>query len=213
MATWKSIVTLTWELECGEEECRQLAKSQLAKILQTPHDFEIKIDVIPVKSKSRLVHLGNFSMDDVFPYITLEHSKRTYVVGEKSYEVKMNSDRYHVFKANQSCVACGITGTQMLLEIGHGSMPHFNFYAIENDCLVLMTKDHVIAKSKGGKDELSNFQTCCSICNNLKSDCDLSYDQVRELRLLYNNRNKLSRKELRRMINTRKEQMSRTNAL
>jgi 5-methylcytosine-specific restriction endonuclease McrA len=31
-----------------------------------------------------------------------------------------------------------------------------------------MTRDHVIAKSLGGQDFLSNMQTMCRICNNKK---------------------------------------------
>ena len=33
-----------------------------------------------------------------------------------------------------------------------------------------MTKDHIIPKSKGGKNELSNYQTMCTYCNNEKAD-------------------------------------------
>jgi 5-methylcytosine-specific restriction endonuclease McrA len=33
-----------------------------------------------------------------------------------------------------------------------------------------MTKDHIVPKSKGGKDMLSNTQTMCVICNTKKGD-------------------------------------------
>jgi 5-methylcytosine-specific restriction endonuclease McrA len=32
------------------------------------------------------------------------------------------------------------------------------------------TKDHIVPKSKGGKDMLSNTQTICVICNTKKGD-------------------------------------------
>jgi len=39
---------------------------------------------------------------------------------------------------------------------------HFNLYAIdENGNEVMMTKDHILAKARGGKDKIDNFQSCC----------------------------------------------------
>ena len=39
-------------------------------------------------------------------------------------------------------------------------------YAVnENGIEVLMTKDHIIPVSKGGKNILSNYQTMCELCN------------------------------------------------
>ena len=48
---------------------------------------------------------------------------------------------------------------------------HFNLYAIgENGNWILMTKDHITPKSRGGRDHLSNLQTMCDQCNNRKGD-------------------------------------------
>lgn len=38
----------------------------------------------------------------------------------------------------------------------------------ENGKEVLMTKDHVIPKSKGGANDISNYQTMCKRCNEAK---------------------------------------------
>lgn len=40
----------------------------------------------------------------------------------------------------------------------------------DNDNEVLMTKDHIIPKSKGGKNNLSNYQPMCCICNKQKDN-------------------------------------------
>jgi 5-methylcytosine-specific restriction endonuclease McrA len=196
------------------------AKKQIEQILNTRPQgqefdgFTVQVDLARMKERKRLVHLGVFDLDDVFPYITIEETKREYTVGNKIYQVRMNSDRYHVFKANNKCVSCGLEGTKMILDMNPGdSSPHFNLYAEEHGRLVLMTKDHVLAKSKGGIDNLHNYQTMCCICNNLKGAYDLTLDDCRELRRLYDNSDKLPRKELRDLINKKRDEMAIKNAL
>lgn len=217
MTQYKVITTLTWKFESHQspQHCLQYAKEQLDGLLNTEpngEDFEgftIQVDLAQMKERKRLIHLGEFSLDEVFPFITVEDSKREFTAGSKRYLVRMNSDRYHVFKANPACVACGLVGTKLFLDLNPGdSSPHFNLYAEEHGRLILMTKDHILAKSKGGSDEMENFTTCCSVCNNLKGNFDLTYDDVRELRRIWNNSSKLTRKELKSLINRTRDEMA-----
>lgn len=210
MATYKAIATITWKFDSDKplQECLDYAKQQLEAIMDcSPYgddydSFCVQMDIAPMKERKKLIHLATYDVDEIFKHITTEDKKREYVVDGVSYMVRMNSDRYFVFQKNRICVACGLVGTKMILDINPGDQsPHFNLYGEENGRLVLMTKDHIVPKSKGGKDELLNYETMCCICNNLKGAYSLSKCQISELRRLYKNEDKIPRKELRDLIN------------
>lgn len=82
------------------------------------------------------------------------------------YEVYRRSLRYKTFiEKGYKCVCCGRVGSYYALEKSKGSnamRAHFNLYSDDD---VLMTKDHIFPKSKGGRDCIENMQTMCSICN------------------------------------------------
>lgn len=87
--------------------------------------------------------------------------------------VKMNSQRYELFDLKGvCCVECGIEGKYFVKEKSQGvKVYHFNLYAVDEEGEeVLMTKDHIVPRSKGGKNHLSNYQTMCKICNEKKAD-------------------------------------------
>lgn len=128
--------------------------------------------------------LGEFSPDDVFPYIF--DTRREYTIAGQSYMVRMNSQRYQLFAATPYCVACGLQGVKFLLELPcDTTIPHFNFYGVENEQLVLMTKDHIKAKAYGGEDVIQNYQTMCAVCNTLKGSSRMTIENVAKLRKLY----------------------------
>ena len=142
-----------------------------------------------------LIVLGQYHLDDVFNNIGshLKEYRINHNSYYESYYVKMNSVRYTLFKKNPHCTSCGLCGSIFLLEkpatqhIGATKpMAHFNLYAIENNELILMTKDHFIPRSQGGIDGFSNYNTMCGICNALKLDRTLSNKEVHERRLVYN---------------------------
>jgi 5-methylcytosine-specific restriction endonuclease McrA len=165
-----------------------------------------------MKDRKKPRHIRTFGVDEILDLVSSNDSKKEFVVDHKSYYVKMNSDRYLVFKNNKKCAACSLEGTKMILDLNPGdNSPHFNLYGEEKGKLVLMTKDHIIPKSKGGQDVLSNYQTSCFLCNNLKADYDLTYDQVRELRDLVKNEKKLKRKELWDLIFKTRAEMAKYN--
>lgn len=216
MKTYKAIATITWKFDSKDsrEESLERAKSQFDKIIGSmPHgeefeDFSIQMDLARMKERKKLVHISEFKLSDVFPYVSEEEFRKEYEVDDEIYLVRMNSDRYFVFKKNPYCVSCGLEGKKFMLDINPGDQsPHFNLYGEEYGRLVLMTKDHIIAKSKGGKDELSNYQTMCSTCNNLKGHYGLNLEQVEKLRFIYNNEDMLPRKELRDLINSTRDEM------
>jgi len=67
-----------------------------------------------------------------------------------------------------ACVRCGIEGEFFIKEKHHQSDKFFtlSLYALDGDNnWILMTKDHIIPKSKGGKDHLDNLNPMCYICN------------------------------------------------
>ncbi len=85
--------------------------------------------------------------------------------------VNRHSIRLQTFKHSTTCVTCGIKGELFSLERNGNPGYHFNMYGRNQyKNLVLMTKDHIIPKSKGGKDSLENMQTMCTRCNTKKAD-------------------------------------------
>lgn len=87
--------------------------------------------------------------------------------------VKMKRKKYFNFKNNGcSCVSCGLMGKFFALERHLDTeVYHLNLYGIdEHGHEVLMTVDHKVPVSRGGKNNLSNLQTMCKVCNENKAD-------------------------------------------
>lgn len=86
--------------------------------------------------------------------------------------VKINTLRLQVLKDNQTCVWCGRTGNLFQLErVLPTESPHLNLYHHDprnGISLLLMTQDHILPVSKGGKDNLDNLWTMCEACNTAK---------------------------------------------
>ena len=86
------------------------------------------------------------------------------------YDVYTHSLRYMTFyQKGCNCVACGKKGTHFTLDAGDGkdTRRHFNLRAEDG---TLMTRDHILPKSEGGRDHISNMQTMCVHCNKAKGN-------------------------------------------
>ena len=95
-------------------------------------------------------------------------------------QVNLSSVRYTVYaKKGMKCVTCGREGHYFAVErsrYDNGGDPdkyHLNLYHVAPDGgEIMMTVDHVVPKSKGGKRTLTNLQPMCENCNVKKGNAD-----------------------------------------
>jgi 5-methylcytosine-specific restriction endonuclease McrA len=125
---------------------------------------------------SNYISKGHLSLPDfigVFEGVSFENRRERKKVTILDEKVNAKSLRYELFlKKGFDCICCGIKGTHFSLErFNDQTSYHLNLYA--ND--VMMTKDHRLPKSKGGKDDIDNLQPMCSTCNELKGN---NYESV-----------------------------------
>lgn len=116
-------------------------------------------------------------MEEILENLPLSCIKQVYkqkgkyaYIGE--YKLRSKDDRYLNFITNGfKCNKCGIEGKYVKLENNRKQGYHLNVYAIDKTGKeVLLTKDHIYPKSKGGLDSIKNYQVLCTRCNSKKSD-------------------------------------------
>jgi hypothetical protein len=123
-------------------------------------------------SPDEIINLIKSTCGSDIDFPTRLKSKKVDIAG---YKVNVSSLRLRTFATKgTTCCKCGLKATHFNLEMTQydamiGRPPHFNLYGFDEDNeIVMLTQDHIIAKSNGGKDKLLNLQTMCSPCNNAK---------------------------------------------
>lgn len=120
-----------------------------------------------------------YTLAEVLPFVKFVPKQRRKKAIEwdqvRDYEgdpINMASLRLQLFATKgTTCVVCGVVGTQFFKE-QHSTdhaLKHFNLYGVKEDgTWVLITKDHIKPKSKGGSANLANLQVMCMPCNGQK---------------------------------------------
>lgn len=119
-----------------------------------------------------------YSIEEVFQMIGEEHLNKQKDEGKCHYDIDVDGFKVHpislrymtFYQKGTRCVCCGKEGAYFQLDPDRNgnnteARRHFNLYADDG---TLITKDHIIPKSKGGIDHVSNMQTMCYPCNREK---------------------------------------------
>ena len=119
-----------------------------------------------------------YSVQEVFQIIGEEHLNRNDDKNKNQSDIEVDGFKVHpvslrymtFYQKGTKCVCCGKEGTYFQLDSDRNgnnaeTRRHFNLYADDG---TLMTKDHIVPKSKGGRNHVSNMQTMCYPCNKAK---------------------------------------------
>ena len=119
-------------------------------------------------------HIKSYCPDDILKLVGSKNEFIEVVIDGIKNQVHLTSLSLQCLKRSRICIKCGLEGTIMNLDMfGPGSDKegyYFHLYAVFEGELRLMTKDHIVPKSKGGTNHLGNLQTMCDECNNKKSN-------------------------------------------
>jgi len=144
-------------------------------------------------STKNLVVLAKYPIDDILPIILEAHKTRgkkkwqgshIFYADDHPINMRVASFRLVSIALNPQCVICGLQGQEYQINIFRDqTQGHFNLYGLnKHGHYTLLTRDHVIPKSRGGKGSLHNSQTLCTHCNGFKADKIIGLKRLRELR-------------------------------
>jgi hypothetical protein len=135
----------------------------------------INSDDIIIKPKRE--RKEKYEIQEVFEEIKIWHdefnrNKNNKWINLDGDPIDISSYRYDLFyEKGCKCVSCGIEGKYFVKEKVGIKPFHLNLYGVnEEGEEVMMTVDHIYPKSKGGKDELENYQPMCAPCNSAKGN-------------------------------------------
>ena len=143
-------------------------------------------DCFNMENRYDINFVWNLIGEDVLntPHYSNGQKNKENTVKVDGHDVYTHSLRYMTFyQKGCTCVVCGKQGTHFTLDKSSGednNRYHFNLRADDG---TLMTRDHILPKSKGGRDHISNMQTMCTHCNKAKGNsCDGEFpEKVRNI--------------------------------
>lgn len=141
--------------------------------------------------------------------IKLSGKKFSYLYKGEWIEISI-TDTMRTVARNPKCSFCEAEATRAFV-YDNGVRKTIKFFTEKNGELILFTKDHRIPKSKGGKNNLSNYQTACERCNILKGDISKD-NKISQLVVEMRSKIKNQRNEIIR-LNEQDEQLRIENSL
>jgi len=136
------------------------------------------------------LYLAEFAIEDILSKINIESLppliEFSSSINGLKYNLNLfrwtNKPKLKCFAKSTSCVCCGTKAEKfILIQQKKEDPPALQLIGNFNDKPILFTVDHIVPLSMGGINNYSNYQTMCSSCNNLKSNLDISFDEINKL--------------------------------
>lgn len=108
-------------------------------------------------------HLSSNISIEVVNSLILSDARTANIYG---YSVRVSSVRLNTFaRKGTTCICCGCKGTHYIID-DNTMGPHLNLYSTDDQGKdTLMTRDHIVCKSHGGRNTVDNMNTMCIVCN------------------------------------------------
>lgn len=128
----------------------------------------------PDRSKFAKVHsilerVKTYPLDFVFDFIKANPDNLVEHIIDGDNKLKIR--RARIFADIGITCKCGLIGKFFALEKWKGNQIHFDLFAVDEEGDdVLMTIDHDMPSSKGGRNIIKNYKPMCHVCNSMKGD-------------------------------------------
>lgn len=110
------------------------------------------------------------------------------LINNKDVGIKASRTVQTVLRGKKKCVSCHEISEIVAVVLNNNTGKKNVVFLVKGDTNTLtpLTKDHIVAKSRGGTDKFENLQCMCSICNTTKADniVNSEYDEDTEI-LIY----------------------------
>ena len=149
---------------------------------------------LPMNNKDKTERIKEFTVEELLPYTGRDKPKIVY----EDYSARTDTRTLQCFAEHGiECYLCGLKGEFFVMEKNlRTEQIYLHLYGVDTDDeVIMMTKDHIVPKSRYGPNTLDNLRTMCERCNNVLSQLNQARYRIKKRRDLKGYRKWLAAKD------------------